>query len=137
MQNDKTFDEVTMMADMHMSGKRLLEDALLERNVCERKVLIEKHKPKYMSSDEVVAADFKGLYATLGAILLLTEGITEMVTSTQDVTNKVKDFFNPFKKKKNTVIKKQPEKDAKISMWEVAKFTFENSIAGIKPKRKA
>lgn len=118
-----------MMAETHMHARKVFEDAILDRNVCERKVLIEKHLPKYMGSPEVEYKPDRDFFVTMGLVIMLGESIYNLSKTMNDTTSVVKSFFkNPFRRNKNK------KKDVKNSMWEIGKFTFKNLVFGSSSK---
>lgn len=105
-------DDISLMAELNIQGKRMLEDAILKRNVCVRKVIIEKHLPKYQE-DTVEEPEYdKDFLLNIGMIFLVNKIIN---TSS------------------HTKIEKKNEK---VSLWDIAEFTIENWFAGIKSKWK-
>ena len=85
-----------LMANMHMDGKRMFEDAMTGRNVCKRKVIIEKHLPKYMSEiPPVIDQDF---LISMGATLLISEAIHKTLTTQIDFRKYLGNIFESSSK---------------------------------------
>jgi len=105
-------EDISLMADLNVQGKRMLEDAVLKRNVCVRKVLIEKHLPKYMG--EEVAVEYEDDFlVNMGMIFLVNKIITNGVS-----------------------IHKSEKKNEKVSSLDIAEFTVEKWLDRIKSKWK-
>lgn len=114
MADEESFD---VAAELHISGRRMFEDALLERNVCERKVLIEIHRPKYIGSSHIDLGSPQ-LLAMMGTLLLMGESMHNTVVA--------------FDKNKTN----NKKEDVRISMWQIAKFTLKNCFALLRQRWK-
>ena len=123
-------EEIFVIGDMYMHGRKMFEDALLDRNVCKRKVLIEKHLPKYVGENQPKPdAQF---IASMGATILFGEVIHRSLTTKFEFR---KSLINMFKSSPKKAKDTKTQKDARTSLWEIAKFTIKFGIAGIKLKR--
>lgn len=102
-----------LIAGMMQDSKRVLGDIIMDRSVCVRKVLIEKHLPKYIEKDTIATEIDKQYLVTMGTILTIGDiiGISSRT--------------------------KTERKNEKVSTWDIAQFTVKHWLLGITSKWKA
>jgi len=108
-----------VMGSIHMHGKKVFEDAMIDRSVCKRKVIIEKSLPKYV--EPVTQKPDREFLTSMGIILLVGESIHRVMSTRIG-----------FRKKR--IKKEKPQEDVRNSLWEIAKFTSKNWLSGVKSK---